>query len=119
VILKSGEVFIPWKSPEVMAELKALLKPSATRRKSRGERGHPCLRPLSEEKKGEVAPLIKTAKVTEEIQAIIHLMKGTSNPRCVRRSLMKDQLTRSKSFERSIFNTTPLDHRVLRLCKPS
>jgi hypothetical protein len=77
----------------MMAKPKALLKPSMTRRKRRGERGHPCLSPLSEEKKGEVAPLIRTAKETEEIQAIIHLMKGTSNPKCVRRSLMKDQLT--------------------------
>jgi hypothetical protein len=104
---------MPWKSPELMAEIKALLNPSATRRKSRGERGHPCLSPLPEEKKGEAAPLIRTTKVTEEIQAIIHLMKGTSNPRCVSSSLMKDQLTRSKAFERSIFNTTPLDRRDL------
>jgi hypothetical protein len=32
---------------------------------------------------------------------------------------MKDQLTRSKAFERSIFNTTPLDHRDIRLCRTS
>ena len=86
---------MPWKSAVLMAEIKALLNPSATRRrrKSRGERGHPCLRPLPEEKKGEAAPFIRTAKVTEEMQVIIHLMKGASNPRCVSSSLIKDQLT--------------------------
>ena len=87
---RSGEVFMPWKSLVLMVEIKALLNPFATRRKSRGERGHPCLRALPEEKKGEAALLIRTAKVTKEIQAIIHLMKGTSNPRCVSSSVIKD-----------------------------
>jgi hypothetical protein len=58
----------------------ALLKPSTTRSKRNGERGHPCLKPLFEVKKGEATPLINTTKETEVMQAIIHLMKGTSNP---------------------------------------
>ena len=109
VIMRYGEVFIPWKSPELMADINAMINPSATRRNNRGERGHPCLRPLSEKKKGEAALLIRTTNVTVDMQTIIHLMKGTSNPRCVSSSVMKDQLTRSKAFERSIFSTTPLD----------
>jgi len=109
---------MPWKSLKFMADIKALLRPSATRRKSKGERGKLCLSPLLEVKKGEVAPLILTTKVTKDIHAIIHLMKGTSNPRCVISSLIKDQLTRTKAFERSI-STTPLDRRYFRLCRPS
>jgi hypothetical protein len=58
-------------------------------------------------KKGEAAPFIRTAKETDEMQAMIHLMKGTSNPRWVRSSLMYDQLTLSKALERSIFRIVP------------
>ena len=119
VILKFGEFFMPLKYLEFFSKISALLRPSATRRKSRGERGQPCLSPLSEVKKGEATPFISIAKVTEEIQEIIHLMKGTSNPRCLSSSLMKDQFTRSKAFERSSFNTTPLERWDFRLCSPS
>jgi len=81
---------MPRKSPEFMANIRALLIPFATGRKSRGESGHPCISPLPEVNKGEVAALIRIAKVNEDIQAIIHLMKGTSNPRCVSSSVIKD-----------------------------
>jgi hypothetical protein len=97
----------------------ALLKPSATKRKRSGERGKPCHRPLSEMKKGEAAPFIRITKENKEIHAIIHLMKGTSNPKCVSSSLIKDQFTRSKSFDRSIFKMAPLALEDLRLFRPS
>jgi hypothetical protein len=41
-------------------------------------------------KKEEVSPFMRPAKETDEIQATIHLMKGTSNPRIVRSRLMYD-----------------------------
>jgi len=69
-------------------------------------------------KKGEEAPFITIAKETVEMQAMIHLMKGASNPRWVRSSLMYDQLTLSKALERSIFRIVPFDFLVVMLCKP-
>jgi len=44
---------------------KALLKLSATIRKRRGERGHPCLIPLSGLEKTDVEPLFNIEKLIE------------------------------------------------------
>jgi hypothetical protein len=52
-----------------------------TKRKSKGERGQPCLRPLSEWKKGEAKPLIRTTKESVVRKIMIHLMNGTANPK--------------------------------------
>ena len=53
----------------------ALLKPSATSKKSRRERGQPCLDPHSAWKKGDAAPLMRTAKEVVVIHAKIHFIK--------------------------------------------
>ena len=71
----------PLKRPLVFASRRALLRPSATSKKSRGERGHPCLKPLSEWKKWDVAPLMRTAKEAVEIHAKIHFIKEKLKPR--------------------------------------
>jgi len=39
---------------------------------------------------GEAAPFKRTKKEIEEMQSMIHLMKGTLNPKCVSSSLIKD-----------------------------
>ena len=82
------EICIPWKTPDLTAFIIALLSPSITIIKSRGERGNPWRSPFSEVKKGEATPFMSTMKETEQMQAINHLMKGTSNPRWVSRSMM-------------------------------
>jgi hypothetical protein len=81
VTWREGEILIPEKDPVRFSSESALLSPSATRRKSSGESGQPCLKPLSERKKGEVDPFISTEKETVVIQHIIHLTKETENPK--------------------------------------
>jgi len=61
---------IPLKEPFGVAALRAPLNPFATRRKRKGERGHPWQMTFLELKKGEADPLIKTVKATEYMQAI-------------------------------------------------
>ena len=56
------EILIPEKVPTLFACLIALLIPSTTRRKRSGDKGHPCLSPLSEVNKEESETFIKTAK---------------------------------------------------------
>jgi hypothetical protein len=55
-----------------------LLRLSATKRKSSGERGHPCRRPRSSLKKGEAAPLMRRAKDVVVIQFITQGDKGVA-----------------------------------------
>ena len=74
VMFKFVVILIPSNSPLLFASRIALLKPSATRRKSRGERGQPYLNPRSAWKKVDVAPLMRTAKEVVEMHAIIHLI---------------------------------------------
>lgn len=76
---------IPRKDPVCFSAESALLRPSTTRRKSRGESGQPCLIPLSDLKKGEAEPFMSIEKETVVMQCIIHLMKGTGKPKCVKR----------------------------------
>ena len=66
----------PSNNPLLFASRIALLNPSATSRKSRGDSGKPCLRPLSSWKKGEAAPFMRTAKEAVVMHAKIHFMKG-------------------------------------------
>ena len=66
----------PSNSPLLFASRMALLNPSATSRKSRGDSGQPCLRPLPGWKNGEAAPFMRTAKEAVVIHAQIHFMKG-------------------------------------------
>ena len=66
----------PSNKPLLFASRIALLNPSATNRKSRGDSGHPCLRPLSAWKKGEAAPFISTSKEAVVMHAKNHFMKG-------------------------------------------
>jgi hypothetical protein len=50
-----------------MASFKHLLNPSATKRKGRGDTGHPCLSPLSSVKKEVAAPFIRIGNDTDVI----------------------------------------------------
>jgi hypothetical protein len=49
---------------------------------------NPCLNPHSAGKNVEVAPFMRTTKETVEMQLIIQLMKGSSNPKCVNNILI-------------------------------
>jgi len=83
VICRLLEILMPGKEPERFFAARALLRPSTTRRKSSGERGHPCLKPLSGLKKVVAEPFMSTEKDTIVMQHIIHLIKGTVKARCV------------------------------------
>ena len=78
---------IPLYKPLHLADKSALLKPSATTRKSKGARGHPCLRPLPDLKKLEATPLIRTKKETEVKLLITQVIKETPNPILVKMTL--------------------------------
>jgi len=58
-----------------------MLSPSATNRKSRGDKGNPCQRSLLYWKKGEVDPFMNTAKETKEMQLMTQFIKGRPNPK--------------------------------------
>ena len=74
-MFKFVAILIPSKRPLRFASRRALLRPYATSKKSRGGRGNPCLKPLSEWKKWDVAPLMRTAKEVVDIHANIHFIK--------------------------------------------
>ena len=76
VMLVFVEIISPSNSPLPFASRIALLSPSITSRKSKGDSGKPCLRPLSVWKKGEAAPFMGTAKEALVMQEKIHFMKG-------------------------------------------
>ena len=76
VILKFVVIMIHSNNPLLFASRIALLKPSTTSKKSRGDRGQPCLNPRSAWKKGEAAPLMRTAKEVVAMHAKIYFMKG-------------------------------------------
>ena len=75
VMFRFVAILIPLNSPLLFASRMALLKPSATSKKSKGERGQPYLNPLSAWKKGDATPLMRTAKETVVIHAKIHFIK--------------------------------------------
>ena len=75
----------PVKLPNLIASLRARLRPSATNRNKSGDNGKPCRSPRSAWKKGEAAPLIRTEKETVVKQLIIHMINAISKPRCVNR----------------------------------
>jgi len=57
---------IPFNLPDSLSWSRHLLKPSAIRRKRRGNNGHPYLRPREGGKKDEAKPLINRDKEKEE-----------------------------------------------------
>ena len=69
-------ILIPSNNLLPFASRMALLKPSTTSKKSRADRGQPCLNPRSTWKKGEVSPLMRTVKEVVVMHAKIHFMKG-------------------------------------------
>ena len=69
----SSENLIPERCPSRSFEI-YLLIPSITSKNIKGERMQPCLKPLELLKKYVGEPLIKTAKLAEEMQAIIQLI---------------------------------------------
>ena len=75
-MLKFVLILIPSNNPLLFASRIALLKPSANSKKSRGDRGQPCLNPCSAWKKVEASPLMRTAKEAVVMHAKIHFMKG-------------------------------------------
>jgi hypothetical protein len=83
----------------------SLLKPSATMRKRKRERGHPCLSPLDELKKEEGELLTKTTKEADSTQLVIQLTIWRLIQVWIMTHLIKVQLTLSYAFEKSNFNT--------------
>jgi hypothetical protein len=57
-----GEIWMPLKSPCETTFVMSRLKLSTTRRKRRGESGHPCMSPLSTLKNGDVDPFMRMEK---------------------------------------------------------
>jgi hypothetical protein len=49
-------MLMPFRLPFLEVAFRDLLIPSTTKSEGRGDKGHPCLIPLSGLKKGEVAP---------------------------------------------------------------
>jgi hypothetical protein len=88
VIIWLVVIYIPWNSPVLTAFKISLFSPSATSKNNSGERGKNWWSHFLEMKKGEVAPFMRIAKETDDMQALIHLMKGISNPRWVRSNLI-------------------------------
>ena len=76
-----GAMINPVKSPLLTASFRKRLSASATRRKIRGESGHPCQSPHFALKKGEATPLMRTAKEAVEMHPITHLTNPMSKPR--------------------------------------
>jgi hypothetical protein len=72
-ILKVGDKETPRNSPLDFAAPIALLSPSTTNKKRSGDKGQPCLNPLSAEKKFEADPFIRTTKDIVEMQLMIQL----------------------------------------------
>ena len=71
--MREGEILIPRIKPLDLASQMRRLRPSMTRMKRRGDKGHPCQIPREAVKKVEGVPLIRTAKLTEERHPIIQL----------------------------------------------
>jgi hypothetical protein len=65
--------------------ISSINRPSTTSRKIRRESVHPFINPLSNIKKGDVDPFMSIENETVVMQHIIHLMKGTAKPKCVKR----------------------------------
>jgi hypothetical protein len=63
---------IPFKIPFLDVFFNNLLNPYDIGRNRRGERGNPCLRPLSGMKKEKTSPLIRTTQDIEVMQLITH-----------------------------------------------
>jgi hypothetical protein len=71
---------IPLRSHALLASWMSLLRASAINRNNNGERGNPFLRPHDVQKNLEGAPLIRTAKDTDWIHAIIQFTIRTTIP---------------------------------------
>jgi len=119
VIVSPIEIFIPEKRSPTLAFDKNRLKHSATRRKSRWERGKPCRSPLPAWKNPVVEPLSRMEKETKFKHAIIQLTNPSPKPKWIRSILMYNQLTLSKGLDRSILITAALSFFNLMLCRPS
>jgi hypothetical protein len=63
-------MLIPFKLPFPEVSFRDLLRLSTTKRKTRGDKGHPCIIPLLGLKKGEATPFIRITKEVELIQCI-------------------------------------------------
>jgi hypothetical protein len=109
------EILIPGKEPNLFSSEIALLIPSTTKRKSRDDNGHPCIKPIFEVKKEEVEPLISTTNEVVVRQFMAQFMKGTTKPKWVSNKQIYNQITLSYALERSIFNTTPFNFLVFML----
>jgi len=77
-------IAIPLNVPWEMEFAISMLKHSSTIRKKSGERGHPCLIPLSYLNKWDVSLLISIEKYEELIQFRIQVKKMWEKPRCIK-----------------------------------
>lgn len=83
VIYKLTTTYTPFMSPLLLDSSINWLRPSAARRKRRGERGHPCCSPLWLWKKGVAAPLIKIAKLILFKHPMTQFINPMLNPKWV------------------------------------
>ena len=109
----------PVSSPILAASMRNRLRPSTTRRKMSGDRGHPYLKTILALKKWDFTPFMRTAKETKEMHPITPRMKDTSKPKWINNILTYNQLTLSYALDRSNFNTVPNIFLALRLWKAS
>ena len=75
VMVRFVAILIPSRIPLLFSSRIAMLSLFATNKNKSGERGHPFLRPLSDRKKGEADPLMRTAKDAVEMHEHIHFIK--------------------------------------------
>src|ERR1041384_5257278 len=87
---------------------------SATKLKSKGEIGSPCLRPCPLAKKGPTTPLTETAVCPPHTKCIILCTYPPSKPLAIRTDLRKDQLTKSYAFSKSSLRITVFARERLR-----
>ena len=76
VMLVFVVILRPSNKPLLFSSIISILNPFATSRKSRGDSGKPCLRPLSAWKNGEADPFMRNTKEEVVMHAKIHFMKG-------------------------------------------
>jgi hypothetical protein len=75
-MLQDGPKFIPLRLLVVEVAFNDLLRPSTTKRKRSGDRGHPFLIPCSYLKKGDVDPFRRMDKGCKLIQLRTHMTKA-------------------------------------------
>lgn len=70
----------PRRDPNILATSRFLLKGSTIIMYNKGDKGHPCRRPLEATEKGDGLPLMRGKIHGDPMQALIHKMKSLLKP---------------------------------------